>query len=115
MTAISGASRSAAATSPRQSPSDVHRVASSAQETELRTKLAAHVRDRFGGDYQRAFRATDADGNGQISRSELKSLLGDAGVGSALTRGAWADGVMDHFDTNRNGGISWNEFQGGLR
>jgi Ca2+-binding EF-hand superfamily protein len=90
-------------------------VASPTQEAELRSKLEAHVRDQFGGDYERAFRATDADGSGQINRRELSALLGNAGVGNALTRGAWADGVMDHFDSNRNGGISWNEFQGGLR
>lgn len=100
----------------RQSPS-LHLAAGSqlsAQEEQLRSKLEAYVRDQFGGDFKRAFRATDANGDGQVDKKELTGLLANAGAGG-LFREAVANRVMDRFDTDRSTGISWGEFQGGMR
>ena len=47
--------------------------------------------------------------------AELKKLLKDAGIGNGFTRGAWADGIMKELDKDNNKGISWAEFQSGLR
>ncbi len=85
-------------------------MASEENTRELEEKLAALVATRFGGDYRAAFAHYDADGNGTISSGELKVLLSDAGVGSGLTRRAWAKGIMDEVDTGGDGSISWEEF-----
>lgn len=84
------------------------------REQELREKVSTLVNERFGGDYQKAFRAYDANQDGQVDRAGLQTMLRDARVGSGMTRGLWADGIMDRFDTNRSRGIDWREFQGGL-
>lgn len=86
-------------------------MASEEQRRELDEKVTALVRGRFGGDAQAAFRHYDADGDGGINQAELKTLLADAGIGNGLTRWAWADGIMDAVDTDRDGHISWAEFQ----
>ena len=46
-----------------------------------------------------------------IDKDELKALLSDAGIGSGLTRWAWANGIMGEVDTNADDGISWAEFE----
>ena len=74
-------------------------------------KVTALVTARFGGDYKAAFAHYDADKNGTIDKDELKGLLADAGIGSGLTRWAWANGVMGEVDANADGGISWAEFE----
>ena len=38
-------------------------------------------------------------------------MLEDAGVGSWLTRGAWADGIIGELDKNKDKSISWEEFE----
>src|SRR4051812_4697571 len=81
-------------------------VASDVNRREWEEKVTALVTTRFGGDYRAAFTHYDADGDGAIGPDELKALLKDAGVGSALTRWAWAKGVMGEADANRNGSIS---------
>ena len=78
---------------------------------ELEEKVTALVATRFGGDYRAAFGHYDADGNGLVSKGELKALLKDAGIGSGLTRWAWADGVIDALDADGDGHISWAEFE----
>ena len=70
-------------------------MASEENKRELEEKVEARVRARFGGDHRSAFARYDADGNGVISKDELKALLKDAGVGSGLTRRAWAKGIME--------------------
>lgn len=85
-------------------------MASEDQRRELVQKVSALVAARFGGDYQAAFKRYDADGNGTISKDELKSLLAAAGIGSGLTRWAWANGIIDELDTDGDGAISWAEF-----
>lgn len=71
------------------------------------------VRQQYGGDQRAAFNHYAR--NGEVPRAQVQQLLEDAGVGSMFTRGAYTDAVMDRFDTNRNNGVSWQEFQGGMR
>ena len=85
-------------------------MASEEQKRELVGKVSALVASRFGGDYRAAFDHYDADRNGVVSKGELKALLADAGVGTGLTRWAWADGIIDELDTDGDGTISWAEF-----
>jgi len=82
---------------------------------EIDEKVTTLVTTRFGGDYRAAFAHYDADGNGTIDKDELKALLSDAGIGSGLTRWAWAKGVMGAVDTNGDGAISWAEFEAVFR
>jgi Ca2+-binding EF-hand superfamily protein len=86
-------------------------VAGEENKRELVEKVSALVRSRFGGDYRAAFGHYDADGDGLVSKAELKALLRDAGVGSGLTRWAWADGVIGELDADGDGHISWAEFE----
>jgi Ca2+-binding EF-hand superfamily protein len=85
-------------------------MASDDQRQEIDDKVTALVETRFGGDYRAAFAHYDADGNGVIDKDELKALLKDAGIGSGLTRWAWAGGIMGEVDTSGDGSISWAEF-----
>lgn len=78
---------------------------------EVDDKVTALVRGRFGGDYKAAFAHYDADRNGVIDRDELKALLADAGIGSGLTRWAWAQGILGAVDADGDGAISWAEFE----
>jgi Ca2+-binding EF-hand superfamily protein len=86
-------------------------MATGGQRRELEEKVTALVAAQFGGDYRAAFDHYDADRDGSISDAELKTLLKDAGVGSGLTRWAWAEGVMDEADRDGNRSISWAEFE----
>lgn len=80
-----------------------------AHERELREKVRTLVEQQFDGDYQAAFDHF-AGADQRLSRSEVVTLLKRAGIGSMLTRGAWADGVMERFDANKDGGVTWAEF-----
>ncbi|QEL20607.1 EF-hand domain-containing protein [Limnoglobus roseus] len=86
-------------------------MASEENRRELDEKVTALVAIRFGGDYRAAFARYDANGDGVISKDELKALLADAGIGSGLTRWAWANGIIEAVDTNRDGVIDWAEFE----
>ena len=90
-------------------------MASEEQKQEIDDKVTALVANRFGGDYRAAFVHYDADGNGTIDNNELKILLKDAGIGSGLTRWAWAKGIMGVVDTSGDGAISWAEFEAVFR
>jgi Ca2+-binding EF-hand superfamily protein len=85
-------------------------VASEQDRQELKDKVAALVRARFGGDYQSAFRHYDADHDGKITKGELKTLLVDAGVGNVFTRPAWAGGIIEELDRDDDACVSWDEF-----
>jgi Ca2+-binding EF-hand superfamily protein len=86
-------------------------MATEEKRQELDEKVTALVQTRFGGDYRAAFAHYDADGNGVIDKDELKALLKDAGIGSGLTRWAWAKGIVGEVDTSGDGSISWAEFE----
>jgi hypothetical protein len=79
------------------------------QKQDMREKVPALVRTMFGGDYAIAFRHY-ADADGEVSKAGVKSMLRDAGIGSILTRWAWARGVVAELDADRDGRISWAEF-----
>jgi len=90
-------------------------MANEEQRRELVEKVSSLVASRFGGDYRAAFGHYDTDGDGLVSKDELKALLKDAGIGSGLTRWAWATGVIDELDADGDGHISWAAFEGGTR
>ena len=85
-------------------------MASDGNKREVEAKVSAMVASRFGGDYRAAFAHFDADGDGAIGKDELTTLLSEAGIGSGLTRWAWAKGILDELDTDGDGAISWAEF-----
>jgi hypothetical protein len=80
---------------------------------DLGRRVQSLVQQQFRGDQRAAFNHYAR--NGEVPRAQVRQLLEDAGVGNGLTRGAYTSAVMDRFDTNRNGGVSWQEFQGGMR
>ena len=86
-------------------------MASEDNKRELEEKVTALVTTRFGGDDRVAFTHFDANRDGVVDNDELKALLKEAGIGSGLTRWAWAKGVMDEADTDKSGTISWAEFE----
>lgn len=88
-------------------------MATEAQKRELVTKVARLVRTRFQGNYKTAFDhyAGKAEPAGLVDRDELVSLLKDADIGNAFTRGAWASGIIEELDTSKDGKIGWSEFQ----
>ena len=91
-------------------------AATQVQKDELRVKVGELVRDRFRGDYHKAFDHYDsAVKDGKISPRELAKLLTDAGVGNWLTRGAWASGIIAELDTDKDGSISMAEFEDVLK
>jgi hypothetical protein len=85
---------------------------------EMGRKVDELIKKRFGGDYQKAF-AHYAKGGKEVSKEGVMQLLRDADVGFETplggTRDVYAGKVMDAFDTDHNKGISWSEFQNGLR
>jgi Ca2+-binding EF-hand superfamily protein len=87
-------------------------AATEVEKTELRDKVAKLIKDNFEGDYHKAFDHYDDDKDGTISKPELVTLLRDAGIGNWMTRGRWADGIISELDTDRDGCISWAEFEG---
>jgi hypothetical protein len=80
-------------------------------ERELRQKVGKLVTEKFDGDYKKAFDHYDTSRGGSIGKSELVRLLSDAGVGNGLTRGAWANGIIDKLDRNMDHAIDWSEFE----
>jgi hypothetical protein len=79
---------------------------------ELMNKVTDLVQSQFSGNWQQAFDHY-AGPNGEIDRSRLATLLGDANIGNMFTRPMWVSGVMSRFDTDQSDGISWEEFQAG--
>lgn len=77
---------------------------------ELIAKLERHVDAAYDGDYRKAFDHYDRDGDGRVAIDELHDLLTDAGVGTRWTWKIWARGIMDALDSDKDGKISWPEF-----
>ena len=78
---------------------------------ELKHKVTVLVDKRFSGTYHNAFEHYDRDHDGKMTRNEIIEMLEDAGVGNGLTRGAWANGILDKLDMNHDRGVSWGEFE----
>jgi hypothetical protein len=69
------------------------------------------VAGRFGGDYRAAFGHYNAVANVAIRKGVRKALPKDVGVGSGLTRWAWADGLIHELDADVDGHVSWDQFK----
>ena len=78
---------------------------------ELKRKVAELVQRGYGGDYKKAFDHYDRDHDGRMTKEEITSMLSDAHVGTFVTRGAWADGILAKLDVNKDSGVSWAEFE----
>jgi Ca2+-binding EF-hand superfamily protein len=83
------------------------------QEKELKTKIRQLVKEKFDGDYKKGFDYYDkADGeDSKIGSTALEQLLRDADVGNWLTRSLWVEGVLQALDKDKDGAISWDEFE----
>jgi hypothetical protein len=79
-------------------------------EQELREKVTALIETRHKSDWRRGFDHYAGHG-GAIGRDDVMRLLGDAQIGNWLTRGAWADGILDKLDKNKDKTITWDEFE----
>jgi Ca2+-binding EF-hand superfamily protein len=86
-----------------------------ARRQELIDKVGRLLRARFRGSYRLAFAYYDRQRkDGNINVQELVRLLQDAGIGTWLTRGSWAQAIVASLDTNRDGAISFGEFEAAL-
>ena len=77
---------------------------------ELVAKIKALITEQFAGNARAAFDAF-AGADGLLDPDELKDVLAQAGIGTFLTRGFWADGVISRLDKDGDARISWPEFQ----
>ena len=59
-------------------------------------------------EYRAAFDAFDADGNGQVDKSELKSMLERLGLSLAMEK---TNALFAAYDRDRNGTIDFDEFE----
>ena len=59
---------------------------------------------------QKAFAFFDNDGDKQLSKSEIKNLLQEAEI-SGFIRGIVASKLIEGYDKDGDGLISWSEFQ----
>lgn len=84
-----------------------------AEEEELKIKIRQLVKKNFDGDFRKGFDHYDKiDGeDSKIGSTALDQLLADAKVGNFLTRKLWMEGVMKVLDKDKDGAISWNEFE----
>jgi Domain of unknown function (DUF4157) len=95
-------------------PNAKTQVKEDANEKELKEKVGKLISSQYGGDYKKAFDHY-AGKDGAVDAFGLKSLLTDAGIGNAFTRGLWVDGILKKLDTNKNGKIEWSEFSAVLK
>ncbi|MCA9497648.1 MAG: hypothetical protein KC588_00495 [Nitrospira sp.] len=84
-----------------------------AEEEELKSKIRRLVKERFDGDFRKGFdhygKIDEEDA--KIGSSALEQLLTDAKVGNFLTRALWVEGVLKVLDKDKDGAISWDEFE----
>jgi hypothetical protein len=86
-------------------------------EKELKDKVTKLVDSKFGGDWDKAFAhyAAKSGAGAEVERDDLLLMLEDADIGSWLTRGAWADGIMEEVDVSKDKRISREELARILR
>lgn len=84
-----------------------------AEEEELKIKIRQLVKKKFDNDFRKGFDHYDKiDGeDSKIGSSALEQLLADAKIGNFLTRTLWVDGVLKAIDKDKDGAISWDEFE----
>ena len=70
------------------------------------------MRSKFS-EPREAFDYFDEDNDGNLTKSDFKKLLKEAKV-SALIRGLVAEFMMQSFDANGDGLVSWEEFQAAI-
>lgn len=92
-------------------------MATEQQKQELKEKIMHLVNTRYNGSIRGAFQHYSGMTAPleTLDRDELMRLLKDAGIGNFATRGAWADGVLEAVDSNKNKRISWDELESLLR
>lgn len=83
------------------------------QQQEIVDETTAFVKDKFGGDWKKAFDAY-AGNDGLIDGDELSDMFSDGGIGPYLFRDQAAAKVIEFIDGNGDGKISWEEFQAKL-
>ena len=71
------------------------------------------MRSKFS-EPREAFDYFDEDNDGNLTKSDFKKLLKEAKV-SALIRGLVAEFMMQSFDANDDGLVSWEEFQAAIK
>jgi len=88
-------------------------MATEEEKAELKSKVSKLVDQKYGGDWDRAFRHYAAKGGSGslVEKDDLLVLLEDADIGNWMTRGAWADGIIEELDSSGDGKISKPEFQ----
>ncbi|MCZ7680754.1 MAG: EF-hand domain-containing protein [Sandaracinaceae bacterium] len=84
-------------------------------ERELARKIEALLMRKFGSTSSPAMRMMfdeyDTSRDGKIGRAELERLLTDARVGNTITRRMWVNGVIEKMDGDRDGQITWQEYE----
>jgi len=85
-----------------------------ANELYLTKKVKTLLHKRFKGSVKKAFAHYDKNNNRGVDKHELYKFLGDAGVGNIFTRGAWTNGVMKRFDTDKSKDISLKELMAAI-
>jgi hypothetical protein len=85
----------------------------SGEQEELVTKVKALMQRKYGatdeGALRKLFDEYDRNRDGKIDKRELETMLAEAGIGSGLTRGMWAKGVIGALDQNADQLIDWSE------
>ena len=77
---------------------------------EVIRKVTLLVKSKYGGDWQKAFKAEDKDNDNRISYDELEAILKEANVGFQMTRWAIAQAIVKELDADGDGFVSWEEF-----
>ncbi len=84
-------------------------------------KIDTYVQTRFGGDYRRTFDHYDqlSGQNGTVDKEAVLKLLEDADVNTKVwgvsASGKYADGLIEAIDLNKDGAISWPEFEAKMK
>jgi Ca2+-binding EF-hand superfamily protein len=88
------------------------------EQAELVMKVRALMQRKYGATdvaaLRKLFDEYDRNQDGKIDKRELESMLGEAGIGNALTRGMWVKGVMGAIDSNSDQLIDWTELSRAL-